>query len=441
MNIAWFTPFSKKSAIGRCSQGIVTALAAKSPVDLCHFDNDETHAVQVPVRRFTSYREVDPAVMSRYDVIFYNFGNHLPFHKEIYEVSRRWPGVCILHDFVLQHFFAAYYFEYLSDPNGYVQVMERLYGQAGYSVAMASLSGKRIWESDDVVQYPLFEEAIRGAEGVITHSEFFRARVQETFAGPLRKISLPYTVDVASPTLTRKTLGVAEDVILMVTIGHVNPNKQIVSIIDALGSINVKPVHYAYAIVGSSGPDYRREVEAAIHRNGLEGTVRLVGEVSDEVLRSYLANADLCVNLRYPAMEGASASAIEEMLFGKPVIVSDIGFYAELPDDCVVKVSPQSQQDLVDVLNRLLSKSGEDERKRLGRMAEQYARSQFRSDLYARELMDFADEVRRARPLLGLADKLAGECKRIGVTADMPIVETLATEMDELFCGGRTSGQ
>lgn len=437
MRIAWFTPFSTRSAIGRCSQAIVGALEHQTEVEVCYFDNEETYRVNVPSRKFAAHSQVDAAVLSRYDAVIYNFGNHLPFHKDIYEISRRWPGICILHDFVVQHFIAGYYLEHLSDPNGYVKLMESLYGADGYRAAMESLSGNRIWESDEVVQYPLFEALIRGAEGVITHSEFFRKRASEMFAGPLRSIPLPYSVDLNTPPLSRKSLGLPEDSLLAITIGHANPNKQILSIVETLGAVRGQTSDFTYVIIGSFSPGYQREVEAAIRRNRLDSHVRVVGEVTNEVLRSYLVHADLCVNLRYPVMEGASASAIEEMLFGKPVIVADVGFYAELPDDCVVKVAPRSQQELGMALGRLLSKLGYEERKRLGEKAAQYASGQFRADRYAKELLNFVDEVRETRPLLGLADKLAGELTRMTVTADMQIVRTLGKELGELFCERR----
>ncbi len=40
------------------------------------------------------------------DATFFNFGNNVKFHKEIFEVARVLPGICILHDTALQHFVA-----------------------------------------------------------------------------------------------------------------------------------------------------------------------------------------------------------------------------------------------------------------------------------------------------------------------------------------------
>lgn len=439
MNIAWFTPLSRKSAIGRCGAEIVSVLSKIARVDVVCFDSEETHPVNVPVRKFTSHSAINESILSQYDIVIYNCGNYLPFHRDIFEVSQRWPGIVVLHDFVFHHFFAGYYLDHLKAGTRYVQAMNRFYGERGKAAAMDSLSGvgPRIWETDAVVDYPMLELVTGTACGVVTHSEFLKRRVTASFGGPVRKISLSYSVDRQSPVMSREDLALAEKDLLIVTIGHANRNKRITSIIEALGQLDRSRRPIQYVIAGPCAGDYRSELESAIERNGLAGAVRLAGQVSDQELRSYVSHADICVNLRWPALEGASASAIEEMLFGKPLIVGNVGFYAELPDSCVVKIDPQSAEQLRDALRRLASSP--QERARLGEAARDYAEGEFRSDSYARQILEFAVEVRRARPLLGLTDELARQLNHMGISPDMQIIEELARELDTLFGGGETT--
>src|SRR5215471_5967126 len=133
MKIAWFTPLSRKSAIARASVGIVGELAKLADVHLCHFETGDVRECQAPVKRFASAAAVDDRTIDGYDLAIYNFGNHLPFHRDIFLLSRRWPGICILHDIVMHHFFAAYYLEDLRSPAAYSLLMERLYGADGAS--------------------------------------------------------------------------------------------------------------------------------------------------------------------------------------------------------------------------------------------------------------------------------------------------------------------
>src|SRR5213593_3839751 len=98
MKIAWFTPFSVRSAIARYSQAVLNELANEAEVHVCHFEANAARDSAVPVKRFSSADAVDDRFLRDYDLTVYNFGNYLPFHREIFVVSRRHPGVCILHD-------------------------------------------------------------------------------------------------------------------------------------------------------------------------------------------------------------------------------------------------------------------------------------------------------------------------------------------------------
>src|SRR5437016_4786067 len=135
MKIAWFTPLSTKSAIARVSVSVAAELAKLAEVHLFHFESGDVRETSVPVKRFASAGVVDDRTLDRYDLAIYNFGNYLPFHREIFLLSRRHPGICILHDFVMHHFFAAYYFEDLRNPAAYSMLMERLYGADGAEAA------------------------------------------------------------------------------------------------------------------------------------------------------------------------------------------------------------------------------------------------------------------------------------------------------------------
>lgn len=431
MRIAWFTPMSHESAIGRFSVAVATSLAKLADVEICYFDADRIRETGVPTRRFQSSKSVTASTFSSYDIAIYNFGNYLPFHREIFLLSRQWPGVCILHDFVMHHFFAAYHLDYLSDSTSYKLLMERTYGPS------APVTG-RVWETDEVVRFPLFEEVTRGALGIVTHSEFFKQRVETGFAGPVTRISLAYDAGTSRSGISRQQLGVQDDEILIVTIGHVNPNKHIERVIDAIARLGRTSRRIVYAVLGSALPSYERKLKAVAKVKGLTDCVRFLGQVPDDVLSGYLSAADICINLRFPAMEGASASVIEEMLFGKTVIVTNTGFFAELPDDCVVKIRADREADLTSALKQLVE--DESARKRIGALAQVFAEAEFRADKYANKLMGFLWDVRSARPLLSLSDRVGVELARIGLQRDAQVVDFLAQELLNTFVAPRTTG-
>ena len=61
---------------------------------------------------------------------------------------------------------------------------------------------------------------------------------------------------------------------------------------------------------------------------------------------SLMAACDVLVNLRYPTMGETSGSVIRALGLGKPLLVSDVGWFSELPDDVVLKI-PVDEYEVV----------------------------------------------------------------------------------------------
>ena len=282
MKIAWFTPFSTKSSIGRCSLGVTAALEKRASVDIFCFDTGPTHPTQVNVKRFQSDADITTNTLAPYDIVFYNFGNNLPFHYNIFKTSRRFPGVAVLHDFVMHHFFAAYYLDLFRSRPDYLNALERLYGSKMRDKAASAIKRTGppyFWDTDAVTDCPMFEEVLPRAEGVITHSAFFKNKVARVFGGPVCEIPLHHNVDLYSPFQSRAQLGVAAGSLLILTVGHANPNKRITSTIDALGRLRDRIGPFEFVIAGPCSPDYRREIDSAVRRHGLENNVKVLGEI------------------------------------------------------------------------------------------------------------------------------------------------------------------
>jgi glycosyltransferase involved in cell wall biosynthesis len=54
--------------------------------------------------------------------------------------------------------------------------------------------------------------------------------------------------------------------------------------------------------------------------------------------------ADVHVNLRSPTMGETSGTAIRALSLGRPLIVSDIGWFSELPDDVALKIPVDEEE-------------------------------------------------------------------------------------------------
>lgn len=435
MRIAWFTPFRKVSAIGRFSQSVTNCLAKTARVDLwlAEPESEELHDTGLQIISYLHLSRFE-RFLAEYDLVVYNMGDQAEYHGAIYSAARLVPGVVILHDYVMHHFFAGYY-EQRNAWQEYADAMARWYG-ADIQLLGGQWGGAhwRVWETDEVLRYPLFEQAIVGSQAVIVHADFVRDRVARIAAVPVEKIHLAYTVDRSSPVISRAKLGIPEDRLLIVTVGNANENKRIHVVLQALADNPELAQRLTYVVLGKFDGPFCGKLNTLRRELNLEDTVKFMGYANADILRAYLKHADLCVNLRWPAMEGGSASCAEQMLFGKPVIVTDTGIYSELPDDCVRKVRPDHEtEDLVHHLHELV---GDNKlRNQLGAQAARFAEKHFSPAAYAGHFLEFCGELPYYRPAYSLTELVGRELKDIGVTPDMAIVETVSRESALLLDG------
>jgi glycosyltransferase involved in cell wall biosynthesis len=89
-------------------------------------------------------------------------------------------------------------------------------------------------------------------------------------------------------------------------------------------------------LVGGAGE--RFDVQRRLERLGLTEGVERLDYVPEERMWSLMAACDVLVNLRHPTMGETSGSVIRALSLGKALVVSDVGWFAELPDDAVLKV-------------------------------------------------------------------------------------------------------
>ncbi len=98
------------------------------------------------------------------------------------------------------------------------------------------------------------------------------------------------------------------------------------------------------------------------------------GWVDEHRLWELLAGVDVSVNLRHPTMGETSGIAIRSLSLGKPLVVSDVGWFSELPDGAALKVPVDDHE--VDTLTAALDLlvAREDVREQMGRAAAETAR-------------------------------------------------------------------
>jgi glycosyltransferase involved in cell wall biosynthesis len=115
-------------------------------------------------------------------------------------------------------------------------------------------------------------------------------------------------------------------------------NKRIPELLDAFARLHARHPGARLLLVGASAE--RFDLDRRLERLGLQDSEAIVREqyVPEERLWSLMAACDVTVNLRFPTMGETSGSVLRCLSLGKPAVVSDVGWFAELPDDVALKV-------------------------------------------------------------------------------------------------------
>jgi glycosyltransferase involved in cell wall biosynthesis len=266
------------------------------------------------------------------DIALYHVGNDPEAHGWIVDALERRPGVVVLHEYVLHHLVAGITIG-RGDGRGYLDAMERELGVAGRLLGLGVLDNllPLLWETQPE-RFPLSGVVLDQARGLIVHSRFVGDRARA--AGYEGRIW-----QVPHPSWPRVDVTPATDVSgapLVGCFGFLNMNKRIPQLLQAFATLRRERPGARLLLVGSAGE--RFDVERRLERLGLTDGVLRLDYVPEERMWSLMAACDVLVNLRYPTMGETSGSVIRALSLGKPLVVSDVGWFSELPDDVVLKV-------------------------------------------------------------------------------------------------------
>jgi glycosyltransferase involved in cell wall biosynthesis len=314
MKVAWYSPLPpERSGIAAYSAVLLPALRERVEVETVSRGEPAADAAAVRV---------------------YHVGNDPERHAWIVEALRRAPGIVVLHDFVLHHLVVGMTLA-RGDRDGYLRAMRREAGPEGQLLAEGAIAGiaPPLWETD-AERFPLVGEVLDSAGGVIVHSGYVEQKLRDGgYAGPVLRVPLPIRVDEAEaarlPFPGRPVLG---------SFGHLNASKRVPQLLQAFARLRRGHPDAVLLLGGTVSPDVRLGLR--LEALGLvEGTdVIELGYLSHADLAAAMRACDVCVSLRGPTMGETSASALEALALARPLVVSDTGWFSELPDGVVAKV-------------------------------------------------------------------------------------------------------
>jgi glycosyltransferase involved in cell wall biosynthesis len=295
---------------------------------------------------------------ARGDVALYHVGNDPESHAWIVESLRRESGVVVLHDFVLHHLVAGMTLA-RKDGAGYLAAMERDGGIAARLLGLGVIDGciPPLWEVRPE-DFPLCGEVLDLATAVIVHSRYVERRVRERgYDRALRLVAHPAWPEPAVEPVRiggEPTIG---------AFGNVNASKRVPQLLDAFAHFRETHPGARLLLVGASAPGI--DLPRRIEHEGLGDAVLHEPYVEEERLWALMAGVDVVASLRSPTMGETSGAVIRALGLGKPLLVSDVGWFSELPDEVALKVPPDARE--VDELAKALETLADAEvRERMG---------------------------------------------------------------------------
>lgn len=400
-NIQWLCPLdTDQTEIARYSQGIMPSMRKHFCLGLV--DDGDDHDKEF---------ECEKQILGMEPINIYNIGNsHL--HCSILDMALSGPGVVILHDVSLFELALAYARTHpdfsLQDliANEHdaqaVEDFNQMFGGSAYE-----WHGRSQKQYDNFVgAYPLFQSFISNARAVVVHSEYALKRVEKVYDGPVLKLELPYPVP-SSGNAPRQHKEPCE----IVFCGHAGPNRRLREFIQAWAEVS-QPNFFHLSLFGAI--DKADEIIALAEEHGVAELINVGGFVSETELNDALAASDLALNLRNPTMGETSASQLRHWSNALPTLVSDIGWYSELPHDVVIKVSPdREKQDIIAIMENFIS--GKHSYYEYGINGYEYLLQEHGVDQYVRRLAEYVAQIEKSRFVTSevderLVDFLASMC-------------------------------
>lgn len=280
------------------------------------------------------------------DIALYHLGNNR-LHGEIYGQALKTPGVAVLHDAVLHHFF-------LGGENEGAYVAEFVYNYGHWSEDLARELWRRRSRSaadPEYFRYPMIRRVAERSHAVIVHNPRAAALVEEHVQGATvheipHLFALPAKLPSRSEAIRwRAGLGVAGHTFLCGVFGHLRESKRLLALLRAFHRAR-RGADMKLLVAGDFvSSDLARSVEPMLRDDS--GILR-IGYLDDHQFWLCASSVDACINLRYPMAGETSGIAIRLMGLGKTVLLSAGDETSRFPEAACVRIDPgQAEEEML----------------------------------------------------------------------------------------------
>jgi glycosyltransferase involved in cell wall biosynthesis len=279
------------------------------------------------------------------DVALYHIGNnHL--HREIYQRALSHPGVVVLHDAALNHFFLG-----ALDRGDYIDEFVYNYGEWNRGLA-EDLWNHRARSAADprYFEYPMLKRLVAASRTVIVHNPAAGRIVQQLVQqhNPHARVAeIPHLfVPPALPPLIdtlrfRAELGLGPRTLLAGVFGHLRESKRLGTILRTMDRVWKSDADIKLLVQGTfASSDLERAMTPLLENNP---RILRVGHLSESDFWRWAAVTDVCLNLRFPTAGETSGIAVRMMGgnvtgIGKTVVFSAGEEISRFPEGSCLRV-------------------------------------------------------------------------------------------------------
>jgi glycosyltransferase involved in cell wall biosynthesis len=333
--LAWFSPMPPaRSGVAIYSAEVVAALRSVHDVHV-FVDEPVARAARAAGAASQAIRSAHDFVplhaRDPYDLTVFQLGNSSS-HDFVWAYLNRYPGLTVLHDVHLHHARAASLLRQKRAAD-YVEEFTTAHPERSPDLAQLAIRG---FDSYRYYEWPMISTIIRRSRVTAVHAPAAAAALRESCPdAAIERIRLGHGALLTSEeraerrARTRAALGLAADAVLFGVFGGLTPEKRIPQVLSAFAVTRAYVPGAHLVLVGAPAEHY--DVAGDIQARALAAAVTLTGHVDDEAFTSYLAAADVSLNLRWPSAREVSGPWVRALAAGCPTVTTDLWHTSDVP--------------------------------------------------------------------------------------------------------------
>jgi glycosyltransferase involved in cell wall biosynthesis len=305
------------------------------------------------------------------DISLYHLGNN-QLHREIYLRALARPGIVVLHDAVLHHFFLGWL-----DERCYVEEFVYNYGEWSRELA-CRLWQRRAHAAADAryFRFAMLRRIAERSRAIVVHNPA-AARLVRAHAPQARVCEIPHLIlpaawpSPAEVERLRQDLGIPAESFVFGLFGYLRESKRPGAVLRAFARLRDAGVG---SVLLAAGDFVSAELERALAPLVSQPGVIRVRRSPERLFLRLMMVADACINLRYPPAGESSGITIRMMDAGKPVMMTASEENCRFPEDACVRIEAGVLEEEMLFASMLWLARFPEIARQIGRSAQAYVR-------------------------------------------------------------------